>query len=314
MNRYAALLPVSIPSPTVGAFHVGPLVIRAYALCILAGIVIAVWLTGRRLEARGSLRTKSLDIAAYAVPFGILGGRAYHVATSWQPYFGKGGHPIDALKIWHGGLGIWGAVALGAFGAWLGCRRFGVPFLRYLDSAAPGVVFAQALGRWGNWFNNELYGRQTSAPWGLTIHQWDEANGRAVVDAAGKPVVLGTFQPTFLYESVFLIVLGLLLLRIDRVRSLRPGQLFALYVAGYPLGRVVMEFLRSDEANHILGLRVNVWTSLVVFLLGVGLYARWGRPTATRPEQPSGPAAGPDGEGESVPETAPPPPDDHDVR
>ncbi len=272
--------------------------VRAYALCILTGIVLAVWLTGRRLEARGTPSTRSLDVAAYAVPFGIVGGRVYHLITSWQPYFGPGGHPMDALKIWHGGLGIWGAIALGALGAWLGCRKYGVPFRDYIDAAAPGVVFAQALGRWGNWFNNELYGRHTSAPWGLTIHQWDESQGRAVLDAAGRPVVLGTFQPTFLYESVFLVVLGLLLLRIDRVRSLRPGQLFALYVAGYPLGRVVMEFLRSDEANHILGLRVNVWTCLVVFVLGVVLYVRAGR---------SVPASGPSS-------AEPSEPADHDVR
>lgn|GEM_PF-5060009 len=173
-----------------------------------------------------------------------------------------------------------------------------MPFRDYIDAAAPGVAFAQALGRWGNWFNNELYGRSTSAPWGLTIHQWDEGQGRAVVNAAGKPVVLGTFQPTFLYESVFLVVLGLLLLRVDKVRSLRPGQLFGLYVAGYPVGRVVMEFLRSDEANHILGLRVNVWTCLVVFVLGVVIYRRSGRSNGPTPPSPTSQA-----------ETA-----DHDVR
>jgi prolipoprotein diacylglyceryl transferase len=283
--------------------------VRAYALCILAGIVLAVWLTGRRLEARGTLRTKSLDVAAYAVPFGIVGGRLYHVITSWQPYFGKGGHPIDALKIWHGGLGIWGAIALGALGAWLGCRKFGVPFRDYIDSAAPGVAFAQALGRWGNWFNNELYGRKTTEPWGLTIHQWDESQGRAVLNAAGKPVVLGTFQPTFLYESVFLIVLGLLLLRVDRVRSLRPGQLFGLYVAGYPLGRVVMEFLRSDEANHILGLRVNVLSCLVVVILGVVIYVRCGRAKSAEPVPEPEAEPDPDPEADPVAEPA-----DHDVR
>ena len=211
-------------------------------------------------------------MAAYAVPFGIVGGRIYHVITTPQPYFGEGGHPLDALKIWHGGLGIWGAIALGALGAWIGCRRFDVPFRVYCDAAAPGIVFAQAIGRWGNWFNNELYGRATDVPWGLTIHQWDESQARAVVDGSGKPIVLGTFQPTFLYESVFLVVLGVLLLRLDKVRDFAPGQIFALYVMGYPCGRVVMEFMRSDEANHILGLRVNVWTCLVVFLLGVWLW------------------------------------------
>ncbi len=258
------------------------MLVRAYALCILTGIVIAVWLTGRRLAQRGYDSARALDVAAYAVPFGIVGGRIYHLITTPQPYFGAGGHPIDALKIWHGGLGIWGAISLGALGAWIGCRRFEVPFRAYADAAAPGVVFAQALGRWGNWFNNELYGRATDKPWGLVIHQWDEAQGRAVTDASGKPIVLGTFQPTFLYESVFLVLLGLLLLRLDKVRDFAPGQIFALYVIGYPCGRVVMEFMRSDEANHILGLRVNVWTCLIVFLLGLWLYVSAGRVAARR--------------------------------
>lgn len=250
---------------------------RAYALCILVGIALAVWLTGRRLAQRGIESSRALDVAAYAVPFGIVGGRLYHLMTNPQPYFGTGGHPLDALKIWNGGLGIWGAVALGAVGAWIGCRRYDVPFRAYIDAAAPGVALAHALGRWGNWFNNELYGRPTNAPWGLTIHAWDESQGRAVKDAAGKPVVLGTFQPTFLYESIFLVVLAAALLYLDRTRSFAPGQVFGLYVAGYPLGRVVMEFMRTDDANHILGLRVNVWTCLVVFVLGIVIIVTSGR-------------------------------------
>lgn len=289
-----AALPTTIPSPTVGAFQVGPLLIRAYALCILLGIVVAVWLTGRRLVPRGHTPADALDVAAYAVPFGIVGGRLYHVITTWQPYFGANGHPIDALYIWHGGLGIWGAVALGAVGAWIGCRRTGVRFASFADAAAPGIVLAQAIGRWGNWFNNELYGRPTSAPWGLQIHQWDEATGRAVT-RNGQPVVIGVFQPTFLFESLFLLVLAGVLLTLDRRLALRPGQVFALYVIGYPMGRVVIELLRSDEANHILGLRVNVWTSILVFLLGLALFRRAGRAPAD-PER-AGPEVGaePDG-------------------
>ena len=166
-----------IPSPTVGVLHLGPLPVRMYALCILIGIVVAVWLTGRRLVPRGGEPGQVLDVAAWAVLFGIVGGRLYHVITTPGPYWGAGGHPLDAVKIWQGGLGIWGAIALGALGAWIGCRRAGISFLAFADAAAPGVAFAQAIGRFGNWFNNELYGGPTTVPWGLQIHQWDQSAG-----------------------------------------------------------------------------------------------------------------------------------------
>ena len=264
-------LVAAIPSPTSGVWHLGPFPIRAYALCILAGIVVAVWMTGRRLVDRGHAKEKAIDISAWAVPFGIVGGRIYHVITTPQPYFGEGGSPVKALFIWEGGLGIWGAIALGALGGWLGARRNGVPFLDYIDAAAPGVAVAQAMGRWGNWFNNELYGRPTDLPWGLTIHEWDQAAGHAVRDASGRAVVLGTYQPTFLYEALWCLLLALFLVLADRRWSLRKGQLFGLYVVGYPMGRIVFELMRSDDANEILGVRVNVWTSVVVFLLGVAI-------------------------------------------
>ena len=267
----------AIPSPVDAAWQIGPLTLRAYALCILAGIILAVWITGRRLAERGGTAEQALDISAWAVPFGIVGGRLYHLITTPQPYFGEDGSPVRALYIWEGGLGIWGAIALGALGAWIGCRRNGVSFLDFVDSAAPGVAVAQAIGRWGNWFNNELYGRETDVPWALEIHQWDQGSGQAVRGASGDPVVLGTFHPTFLYESLWCLLLALALLLLDRRLDLRRGQVFALYVAGYPLGRVVFELMRSDEANLILGLRVNVWTSILVFLLGVGLFWWFGR-------------------------------------
>jgi prolipoprotein diacylglyceryl transferase len=272
-----AVLPASIPSPTVGVIHLGPLPVRMYALCILVGIVVAVWLTGRRLEARGGERGQALDVAAYAVLFGIVGGRLYHVITTPGPYWGPDGHPVDALKVWQGGLGIWGAIALGALGAWIGCRRAGISFLDFADAAAPGVALAQAIGRWGNWFNNELYGGPTTLPWGLEIHRWDQAACRAVLDSTGQPVVLGVFHPTFLYESVFLVILAAVLLVVDRRASLARGQLFGLYVAGYPVGRVVIEKMRTDEAELVLGQRLNVWTSIVVFLLGVWIFWFTGR-------------------------------------
>lgn len=270
-------LPASLPSPTVGVWTVLGIPLRAYALCILAGIVVAIWMTDRRLRARGGAPGAVIDVAVYAVLAGIVGGRLYHVITTPQPYFGKDGHPWDALKIWEGGLGIWGAIALGALGAWYGCRKHGVRFLDFADAAVPGVLVAQGLGRWGNWFNNELHGRATDVPWALTIHEWDQAAGRAVLDSAGKPIVLGTFHPTFFYEFAYVLVLALVIVLIERRFTLRPGQVLGLYVAGYPLGRVVIELMRDDFANRILGLRVNVWVSILVFLLGVWIFWWAGR-------------------------------------
>lgn len=269
MSALTTLVPATIPSPTVGVFQLGPFPLRMYAVCILLGIVLAVWLTGKRLVPRGYESAQALDVAAYAVLFGIVGGRLYHVITTPDPYWGPEGNPVDALKVWEGGLGIWGAIALGALGAWIGCRRHGISFLAFTDAAVPGVALAQAVGRLGNWFNNELYGAPTDLPWGLTIHEWDNGAGRAVVDAAGDPVVKGVFHPTFLYELLFLLVLAGALLLLDRRRRLHPGALLGLYVTGYPVGRIVVEKMRTDEAELILGQRLNVWTSVVVFLLGV---------------------------------------------
>ncbi|WEV79229.1 prolipoprotein diacylglyceryl transferase [Janibacter cremeus] len=269
--------PGTLPSPTTAAIELGPLTIHAYALCILAGIAVAIWMGDRRLRDRGAEEGVVLDVAVWAVPFGIIGGRLYHVITTPQPYFGEGGTPLDALKIWQGGLGIWGAVALGAVGAWIGLRSTGVRFLDFTDAVAPGVLIAQGIGRWGNWFNNEIYGEPTDLPWGLEVHRFDAAAGRAVVDAAGDPIVLGTFHPTFLYESLFLFALAIVLLVVDRRAALARGQVFALYVAGYPAGRLFIEMMRTDEANTILGLRVNIWVSVIVFTLGVAMFRIFGK-------------------------------------
>nr|WP_106296860.1 prolipoprotein diacylglyceryl transferase [Knoellia remsis] len=279
-----AALPADIPSPTTGAINLGPFPIRGYALCILLGIVVAVWITDRRMRTRGGEPGQVLDVAAYAVVAGIIGGRLYHVITTPDPYWGPDGNPVDALKIWQGGLGIWGAIALGALGAWIGCRRAGVRFLDFADAAAPGVAVAQGIGRWGNWFNNELYGAPTDKPWGLVIHEWDQGAGRAVRDAEGNAVVLGTYQPTFLYESVFVLLLAVALLLIERRFRLARGQLFGLYVAGYPIGRIIIEKMRTDEAELILGQRLNVWTSILVFLLGLAIVWYTGRRARRTPE------------------------------
>ncbi|MEO7754785.1 MAG: prolipoprotein diacylglyceryl transferase [Terracoccus sp.] len=282
----ASLLPAEIPSPTVGVWHLGPLPIRGYAMCILAGIVVAVWLTQRRLEAKGYRKGVAIDISAWAVPFGILGGRLYHLITTPQPYFGEGGHPWRAFAIYEGGLGIWGAVMLGSVGAWIGCRKNDVSFRDFVDAGAPGVAIAQAMGRFGNWFNNEIYGAPTDLPWKLKIYDWDTSAGRAVVDAAGNPVVKGYFHPTFLYEAIWCLVLAAFLIWLGRRFDLRAGQVFAAYVMGYPIGRIVIENMRSDSANHILGQRVNTWVSILVFLFGIYLWRRFSRMAAPTPPQP----------------------------
>jgi len=284
-------LPFEFPSPTTGVWNLGPLPVRAYAMCILAGIVVAIWMTQKRLATRGGKPGQVLDISAWAVPFGIVGGRIYHLITSPQAYFGEGGNPWNAFRVWEGGLGIWGAIALGALGAYIGCRRQGVRFLDFCDAAAPGILVAQAIGRFGNYFNNEIHGSPTDLPWGLKVYQWDQAAGHAVLDANGNPVVLGVFHPTFLYEAVFCLLLAGLLIWLDRRHDFRRGQIFALYVAGYPIGRGVVEFMRTDDANHILGLRVNSWVSILVFLLGVFLYFWFGRRPADsdQPEPESDP-------------------------
>lgn len=261
-----------LPSPSQGVWHVGPIPIRAYALCIIAGIVAAIWLTGRRWQARGGEPDDIIDIAVWAVPFGIVGGRLYHLATDPELYFAAGRDPVRALYIWDGGLGIWGAVALGAVGAWIGCRRHDINLLDLGDALAPGLVLAQAIGRWGNYFNQELYGAPTTLPWGLQI------------DPAHRPALTPTFglyHPTFLYECIWNLGVALLLLWVDRRFTVPRGKLFALYVAAYTLGRGAIEVLRVDHANQILGLRLNVWTSLLVFVAALVVLC-WPRQRALR--------------------------------
>jgi len=266
-----------IPSPSQGVWHIGPIPIRAYALCILAGIAAALWLTRRRWVKLGGNPDDVLDITLWAVPFGIVGGRLYHVITDPELYFKSGEQPIRALYIWDGGLGIWGAVALGAVGAWIGCRRKGVPLSGFADALAPGLILAQAIGRWGNYFNQELYGDPTKMPWGLLI------------DPAHRPPAtpnLATYQPTFLYESLWDIGCVFLLLWADRRWNMHSARLFALYAAAYTAGRGWIEALRDDHANRFLGLRLNDWTSLIVFLCAVAfLIATRNKPA---PENPIG--------------------------
>ncbi|KOT29091.1 diacylglyceryl transferase [Streptomyces caelestis] len=246
-----------IPSPSSGVLYLGPVPLRGYAFCIIIGVFVAVWLGNKRWVARGGRAGTVADIAVWAVPFGLIGGRLYHVITDYQLYFSEGRDWVDSFKIWEGGLGIWGAIALGALGAWIGCRRRGIPLPAYADAIAPGIALAQAIGRWGNWFNQELYGRPTDLPWALEITS--SADGR-------EP---GTYHPTFLYESLWCVGVALLVIWADRRFELGHGRAFALYVAGYCAGRFWIEYMRVDEAHHILGLRLNNWTAVLVFLLAV---------------------------------------------
>ena len=249
--------PAFIPSPSQGVWQLGPFPIRAYAFAIILGIVVAIWLTDRRWVARGGRPGTTADVAVWAVPFGIVGGRIYHVITSPQAYFGAGGHPVDAFKIWQGGLGIWGAVAFGALGAWIGCRRQGILLPPFADAIAPGLALAQALGRWGNWFNQELFGRPTTLPWGLEM------------DPAHRPAgyeQYATFHPTFLYESLWCVVIAIVLIWADRRFTMGHGRVFLLYIALYTTGRFGFELVRIDDANRIFGLRVNTWVAGIAFI------------------------------------------------
>ncbi len=261
-----------IPSPPaeLARFSLGPLTINSYALCIIAGIVVATLITERRWTARGGVPGQVLDVILWAVPFGIVGGRLYHVFSSPDAYFGPDGDPLRALQIWRGGLGIWGAIALGAVGAWIGCRRAGIRFPPFMDAVAPGLLVAQAIGRFGNWFNQELFGAPTDLPWGLRI---DEANRpQGFADAT-------TFHPTFLYEALWCLAAAAVLVAWDRRTRQGHGRVFWAYVVLYTLGRLWIEALRIDPAERVLGLRLNIWTSLLICALGlIGLVvARRGR-------------------------------------
>jgi prolipoprotein diacylglyceryl transferase len=280
----AVVVPAFIPSPSQGVWHLGPLPLRAYAICILIGIFAGYWLGRKRWIARGGTPEVLADIIMWAVPFGLVGARIYHVITDNELYFGAGKHPIDALKIWHGGLGIWGAVAFGLLGAWIACRRHKVPFLAVADVMAPGIALAQVVGRFGNYFNQELFGKPTTHWWGLKIDLAHRPEGYA--DFA-------TFHPTFLYEAIWNLGVVALVILVDKRFKLGHGRAFALYVAGYTAGRAWIENLRIDTVNHFAGLRLNVWTALILFVLSVAYFVYASR---TKPGQESVVTAAPKGD------------------
>ena len=226
-----------IPSPSQSVWYLGSVPLRAYGIIIAVGMVIGVWWTARRYVARGGNADTIYDVALWAIPFGVVGARLYHVVTSPEAYFGPGGDPVLALQIWRGGLGIWGGVAFGALGAFIAVRRARVAFGPIADSLAPALLVAQAIGRWGNWFNQELFGGPTTVPWGLQI------------DAAHMPIgyAAGTlFHPTFLYESLWNLAGAALIVWLERRRRFAAGQLFGMYLMIYTAGRSWIEMMRID--------------------------------------------------------------------
>lgn len=258
------VMPVlNIPSPSISAFHLGPLTVHIYALCLLTGIIAGIWLGEKRALARGADKEKFENIMLWSVLAGIVGARLYHVITDHQLYFGPGRNPVDALKIWNGGLGIWGGVAGGAIAAALLCRRYRYDFGTLADVLAPSLLFGQGIGRLGNWFNQELFGRPTTLPWALEI------------DPAHRPYgyeSYATFHPTFLYEMVWNITGGFLLLWAERRFHLGRGRLFCLYAMYYTFGRFFIEAVRIDPANTVGGFRINNWVSLLVFVVALVVF------------------------------------------
>ncbi len=268
-----------LPSPPVNGFNIGSLQVHFYGLCIAAGVVAAVWLAQRRWSARGGPPGTMTRLAIWGVPAGIVGARLYSVITSWQA--DTGGHWYRAFYIWQGGLGIWGGVAVGlAFGI-IGARRAHIDWRAAVDCAAPALVLAQAIGRWGNYFNQELYGGPSKLPWAVRITH--PVHCSSVTNCVTYGPGITTFQPTFLYESIWdLACVGLIILA-ERHLRLRKGYLFFVYAAVYTVGRFGTEYLRVDEAHRYLGLRLNDWVSIAVFVVSVAILIVFGRRAEDEP-------------------------------
>lgn len=255
----------SIPSPSISYIALGPLKIHFYALCILAGIVAAVWIADKRLTAQGAKSGVALDIALWTVPIGIIGARIFHVLTHPADYFYPGADLSVVFRVWEGGIAIYGGLIGGALGALIGARRAGISFSAFADAVAPGLLLAQALGRWGNYFNQELFGEPTTLPWGLEI----DPNNPAI-PAGTAPGTL--FHPTFLYESVWSLLGVAALLALDKRFRLNNGRLFGLYLAIYSTGRLFTESLRLDPSEIIFGLRTNIWSAWFGVVIGLALF------------------------------------------
>ncbi|WP_336645499.1 prolipoprotein diacylglyceryl transferase [Microbacterium sp. USHLN186] len=261
-------VPASIPSPPDSAFQIGPLTIHYYALCIIAGIIAAALLTNHRLTRRGAEKWVVLDIAIPAVVLGIIGARIFHVLTHPNFYFGAGKNTWNPFEygsvwaIWEGGIAIFGALLGGAVGAWIGCRWTGIRFWTFADALAPGILLAQAMGRFGNWFNHELFGLPTDVPWGLEIESTNPAFPPGLPEGT-------LFHPTFLYEVLWNGLGVLVLLWLGRKVFFQWGRLFAIYLIWYSAGRIVWESIRIDPSEILLGLRSNVWAAIIGVLVGI---------------------------------------------
>jgi prolipoprotein diacylglyceryl transferase len=254
----------SIPSPDVSYIELGPLRIHFYALFILTGIILALLLTESRLKTRGVEAGVALDVSFWAIPFGILGGRFFHVITHPNDYFYQGADLLAPFRIWEGGLAIYGALLFGALGAYIGSRKSGIKFTSYLDAVAPGILLAQAIGRWGNYFNNELFGLPTDLPWGLEISSSNPAYPAGLPDGV-------LFHPTFLYESIWSLIGVALLLAADKKFNLRWGRMIGLYFIYYSIGRVWVEAIRIDPSEIVLGLRINIWSAILGIVVGLAI-------------------------------------------
>lgn len=256
---------VGIPSPEISFIDLGIFRIHFYALFILTGIAIATWLADIKLSKRGAPKGTMLDVALWAVPFGILGGRFFHVITHPNDYFFEGADLLATLRIWEGGLAIYGAVSLGAVGVFIATRQLGIRFWSVADAIAPGLLIAQGIGRLGNYFNQELFGLPTTLPWGLQISSSNPAY------PVGLPEGL-IFHPTFAYEMIWNLSGAALLLLLASRFNLQWGKVFALYLVIYSFGRIWIEAIRIDPSEIILGLRINIWSALIGLTLGIILF------------------------------------------
>jgi prolipoprotein diacylglyceryl transferase len=253
----------SIPSPSNGTLELGPLTLHMYGLMLLLAIAACIALTGVRYVRRGGDWDTVLRVAVWGVAAGIVGARAYHVATSWNEVPDEWWGPF---AVWKGGLGVWGGIALGAIVGAIVARRSGANVAVLADCAAPGLLLAQGIGRLGNWWNQELYGKPTDEPWGLEIDPQHRVPGYEQYD---------TFQPTFLYELIYDSVMVGVLLIVDRLFRIRPPALFALYVSLYTFGRFFEELIRIDPAHEFAGLRLNAWVSIVLFICSTAFFVWW---------------------------------------
>lgn len=258
-------LPLSIPSPSVSYFQVGPLQIHFYALCILAGIIAAALLTNHRLNKRGAERGIILDMILWTVPFGIVGARIFHVLTHPNDYFFPGAELWKVVAIWEGGIAIFGALIGGAIGAYIGCRVLGLRFWTFADALAPGLLLAQAFGRFGNYFNHELFGTPTNGWWGLEIESSNPAYPIGLPDGT-------LFQPTFAYEVIWNLLGVAVILLLERKLGLQWGKVIAVYLIWYGLGRTVWESIRIDPSEIFFGLRVNVWAAIFAVVAGILIF------------------------------------------